>query len=120
MADTFPCVACGGPNEPEAGSTQMNCSYCGANLTIPAGLRRAAAPKAEVRPAKPAPAPRPEVEASDLLRQAQPVAAKALGAYVGWTWLRRMLPTCLTILVIGLCTCALLSAAPFILQSIGR
>jgi hypothetical protein len=116
MSDTFPCPACGAPNEPEAGAAQMTCSYCGANLTIPAEMRRAAPPKAEKTLPKATPIPRQEVDASEILRQAQPVAAKAWNAYASWMWIRRVLPTCLVILLIGLCVCAALTVLPFILN----
>jgi uncharacterized Zn finger protein (UPF0148 family) len=81
MTDTFPCPACGAPNNPEAGRVQMVCTYCGANLTIPAHLRTAAPSKVETKPPKAAPAPRQEMDASEILRQAQPVATKAWNAY---------------------------------------
>ncbi|MEW5938797.1 MAG: hypothetical protein AB1750_03990 [Chloroflexota bacterium] len=116
MTDTFPCPACGAPNDPIAGATQMTCSYCGANITIPASMRTSAPPKAERPPAMAAPAPRPEVEASEILRQAQPVAVKAWNAYAYWTWIRRALPTCLVVVLIGLCVCAALTVLPFFLN----
>ena len=116
----FPCPACGAPNEPEAGRAQMACSYCGANLTIPAALRTSAPPKVEIKPTKAAPTPRQEIDASELLRQAQPVVTKAWNTYAWWTWIRRALPACLVILAIGLCVCIILGASPFILNSIGR
>lgn len=108
MPDTFPCPACGAPNEPEAGAAQMTCSYCGANLSIPAALRRDAPPKAEQTPA-----PRQEVDASEFLRQAQPVVVKAWNAFAGWTWIRRALPACLVIVLVGLCACGLLALLPY-------
>ena len=116
MTDTFPCPACGAPNNPEAGRTQMACSYCGANLTVPAHLRTAAPPKVEIKPPKAAPAPLQEIDASEILRQAQPVATKAWNAYASWTWIRRALPACLVIVLIGLCACAALTALPFFLN----
>lgn len=114
MADTFPCIACGAPNVPEAGTAQMTCSYCGANLTIPAELRKSAPPRVEKTPAKVAPAPRQELDASELLRQAQPIATKAWNTYAWWTWIRRALPACLVIVLIGICICIILTALPFI------
>lgn len=115
MPDHFPCPACGAPNDPEAGASQMTCSYCGANLIIPASMRRAA-PKAERPPAPAASAPAPEIDASELLRKAQPVATQAWNAYASWTWIRRALPACLIIALIGVCACAALAIAPFLLQ----
>ncbi len=112
----FPCPACGAPNEPEAGRAQMACSYCGANLTIPASMRTSEKPKVESTPARVAPAPRQEMDTSELLRQAQPVATRAWNTFAWWTWIRRVLPTCLVIVLIGICICAILSALPFILN----
>ena len=116
MPSTFPCPACGAPNEPEAGQARMTCSYCGANLTIPASVRRAAPPKVEIKPPKAAPAPSLEKEAPDLLRKAEPIVTKAWNTYAAWTWIRRALPTCLVIVLIGLCVCAALTALPFFLN----
>jgi hypothetical protein len=56
------------------------------------------------------------VDASEVLRQAQPVAVKAWNAYALWTWIRRALPACLVIVLVGLCACGLLVAVPFILN----
>ena len=112
MTDTFPCTACGGPNEAVPGASQMACTYCGANLSIPKELRVPAKPKPAAKiqalPAKPTPSF--EKEAPDLLRKAQPIAIKAWNSYVYWTWLRRLLPTCLTIVVIGVLACVALGA----------
>ena len=120
MTPTFPCPACGAPNEPEAGRAQMKCAYCGANLTIPAALRRAAPPKVESTPVRAAPVPKVEAEASELLRKTQPAAIGAWNAYAAWTWIRRVLPACLIIVLIGLCACLILGASPFFLHSFGR
>lgn len=114
MTQTFPCAACGGPNEPEAGQTRMACTYCGANLTIPANLRVAAKPSAQIKPPKARPTSSPEIDAPDLLRKAQPFAIKAWNTYAYWTWLRWLVPTCLTILVIGFFICLALGALPFV------
>lgn len=114
MTDTFPCPACGAPNEPIAGAAQMACTYCGANLIIPTSMRKSAPPKVERPPTMAA--PRQEIDASELLRKAQPVATQAWNTYAYWTWIRRVLPTCLGIVVIGICICAILSALPFILN----
>ena len=112
----FPCPACGAPNVPEAGRAQMTCSYCGANLTIPASMRRDAPPKVERPPTMAAPAPRPEVDASELLRQAQPVVTQAWNTFAWWTWIRRILPTCLVIVLVGICACVIFAALPFIMN----
>jgi len=116
MTDTFPCPACGSPNNPEAGRTQMACSYCGANLTIPAALRTAAPPKVEKTTERAAPIPSLEKEAPDLLRKAQPIAIRAWNAYAYWTWIRRALPTCLVIILIGICLCVAFGVLPFFLN----
>jgi len=116
MNETFPCPACGGPNDPEAGQTRMMCTYCGANLTIPKEMRIPPKPKVESKPSKMAPTPNVEKEAPDLLRKAQPIAIKAWNTYVYWTWLRWMLPACLTILVIGFFICMALGALPFVIN----
>lgn len=116
MTDSFSCPACGAPNEPAAGAAQMACTYCGANLTIPPALRRAARPTVESTPAKVAPAATADVEASDLLRKAQPVAIGALNAYAAWTWVRNLLPACLVIVLVGLCACGLLTVLPIWLR----
>lgn len=120
MPETFPCPACGAPNEPVVGQARMMCAYCGANLTIPESLRTAAIPKVEKTPEKSVPTPRLEEEATELLRKAQPVAVKAWNTYAVWTQIRRALPTCLIVLLIALCGCAILSASPFIFNWIGR
>lgn len=114
--DTFPCNACGGPNEAIPGMSQMACTYCGANLSIPKELRVPAKPKPAVKTQTPPTRPSPsfEKEAPDLLRKARPIAVKAWNSYVYWTWLRRLLPACLTILVIGFFACLALGALPFV------
>lgn len=117
MEQTFPCTACGAPNEPEAGVTRMTCSYCGANLTIPEEMRIKAMPRVEKIPPKPRSTPTLEKEAPDLLRKAQPIAVKAWNAYAYWTWLRWLLPTCFSIVVIGFILCAMLGMLPFFINS---
>ena len=116
MTDTFPCTACGGPNEAIPGASQMACTYCGANLTIPSELRVQAKPKPAARTQAPAARPTPsfEKEAPDLLRKAQPFAIKAWNTYAYWTWLRWLIPTCITLVVVGVVICALLGALPFV------
>ena len=114
MTQTFSCSACGGPNEPIAGQSHISCSYCGANLTIPEVLRAKAKPTAKSTPPKQRPTPSLEKEAPDLLRKAQPVVVKAWNSYVYWTWLRRLIPACLTMLVISFFVCAAFGALPFV------
>lgn len=94
----------------------MACTYCGANLTIPEALRTKAKPKVESTPPKARPTPRLEQEAPDLLRKAQPIAIKAWNAYAYWTWLRWLIPTCLTVFVIVFLACLTLGALPFVLS----
>ena len=115
MTETFLCNSCGGPNEPAAGASRMACTYCGANLTIPADMRVKAKPAAEVMPPKARPTPSLEKEAPDLLRKAQPFAIKAWNTYALWTWVRWLLPACLTIVIAGFIVCALLGILPFVL-----
>ncbi len=112
----FNCIACGAPNDPEAGSSRMACSYCGANLTIPEHLRTKAMPKVEKTSPKPKPVFNPEIDAPDLLRKAEPIAIKAWNLYAGWTWLRWLLPTCLTLFVVGIILCVALGALPFMFR----
>ena len=112
---TFSCSACGAPNKPEAGTSRMACTYCGTNLTIPENLQTAARPRVEKISSKAKPVIRLEKEAPDLLRKAEPIARKAWNLYAGWTWLRWLLPTCLTLFVIGCIACVALGALPSVL-----
>ena len=93
----------------------MGCTYCGANLTIPVEMRVKAKPTAEVKPPKVKPSLSLEKEAPDLLRKAQPFVIKAWNTYAAWTWIRWLLPTCLTLLVVGFVVCAVLGVLPFVL-----
>jgi hypothetical protein len=93
----------------------MACTYCGANLAIPANLRIKAKPTVEVKPSITRPASSFEKEAPELIRKAQPIAIKAWNAYAIWTWVRWLLPTCLVVLVVGFIVCALLGLLPFVL-----
>ncbi|MBN8656977.1 MAG: hypothetical protein J0M11_14665 [Anaerolineae bacterium] len=115
MTESFPCTACGGPNEAIAGESQMACTYCGANLSIPKELRVKAKPAARVTTPRAKPTIRLEKEAPDLLRKAQPVITKAWNSYVYWTWLRWLLPTCLMLVVVGFVICSVLGVLPFFL-----
>ena len=114
MTQTFPCIACGAPNEPAAGRSRMACAYCGANLTIPESLRVKAKPTAAVKPLKVEPSPSFEDEAADILRKAQPIAVKAWNTYAYWTWIRRLLPTCLVITFVSFLICIALGTLPFL------
>lgn len=93
----------------------MPCAYCGANLTIPEAMRTDK-PKAGAgkKPPSARPAPSLENEAADILRKVQPIAVKAWNAYAYWTWIRRLLPACAIIVVVGLIVCAALGALPFV------
>lgn len=114
MTQTFHCTGCGAPNKPEAGQTSMACAYCGITLTIPEELRTRATPRVEKIQSKATPAVSLEKEAPELLRKAQPLAIKAWNMYAYWTWVRWVLPTCLTIFVVGFFICMALGALPFV------
>lgn len=114
QSSSITCPACGASSDPEDGTTHMACTYCGTNLTIPSHLRTKAIPKVEKAPSKVKTVSIPEIDAPDLIRKAQPVAIKAFNLYAYWTWLRWLLPACLTIFIIGFILCALLGALPFV------
>lgn len=116
MTQTLACPACGAPNEPQMGAIRISCAYCGANLTIPEHLRAMPKVSAEEMPTKTRPVPSPEIDAADLLRKAQPVAIGAWNLFAAWTWLRRLVPACLIILVLFFLLCIALGALPFILN----
>ncbi|MBM4426760.1 MAG: hypothetical protein FJ031_05930 [Chloroflexi bacterium] len=111
MTQTFPCPACGAPNEPEAGSIRMTCAYCGANLTIPTPLRTKPKATAANLPPEQKAIPVPEIDAADVIRKAQPIAIGAWNLYARWTWIRWLFPTCLTIFILG---CVALGLIPLI------
>ncbi|MBK9782246.1 MAG: hypothetical protein IPP55_19790 [Anaerolineales bacterium] len=116
MSETFPCNACGGPNEPAAGVIRMACTYCGANLTIPENLRRKQQPAAQVKPKATGSTSSFIKEAPDLLNKVQPFAIKAWKTYAAWTWIRWLLPACLSMLAIGFFICVLIGAVPIVLR----
>lgn len=93
----------------------MACSYCGANLTIPEHLRTKAMPKMENISSKASPIPTPEIDTSDILRKAQPIAIKAWNLFAAWTWLRWLIPACLILVVVGIILCVALGSLPFVL-----
>ena len=112
---TFNCPACGGPNQPEAGQSRMACTYCSANLVIPEALRVKTIPREEKMPPQSQPAIGiPDVDASKVMRQAQPILTRAWNLYAYWTWLRWLFPACLVILVIGILICITLGLIPAI------
>lgn len=117
MTDTqaIICSACGGASEPEAGRTHMSCTYCGAAVTIPESMRVKIAPSQKVQ-AQEIKFQQPEIDPSELLRKAQPVALRAFNLYALWTWARWILPTCLTIFIASIVICLLFGALPFILR----
>ena len=92
----------------------MTCTYCGTNLTIPSHLRTKSIPTVERTSSKAGTVSIPEIDAPDLMRKAQPIAIKAFNLYAYWTWIRWLLPACLTILVVGFILCAILGALPFV------
>jgi hypothetical protein len=116
MTESLTCPACGAPNDPAAGTSQMACTYCGANLTIPVELQKPPTFKVGIPPAKVAPAKSLKEDAPELLRKSQPIAVKAWNTFAYWTWIRRALPACLVIVLIAICVCVVLSALPFFLN----
>ena len=113
---TFNCTACGAPNYPEAGKSQMACTYCGTNIIVPQKIRIKATPRVNPTLLKEKPVPGPEKEAADLLRKAQPVAIKAWNLYAYWTWVRWLIPTCLVILLVSIVLCVALGAVPIFIN----
>ncbi|NWF65469.1 MAG: hypothetical protein HXY38_14325 [Chloroflexi bacterium] len=101
MNKTFSCSACGGTNKPQTGTSRMACAYCGANLNIPAHLQSAATPSVEEKLQEAKTSLSLENEAVNVLRQAQPIAARAWNAFIFWNWLRWLLPACLTLIALG-------------------
>lgn len=100
MIQTFPCSACGAPNQPVAGAMRMACEYCGATLTIPESMRIKAMPKVEKSFPKTESVPSLNIDAPEILRKSQPIAMRAWNLFAMWTWLRWLLPTCLTIFIV--------------------
>ena len=94
----------------------MACTYCGVNLTIPTAMRRKAIPGKI--PGKTEAGSGPKMEASEILRTAQPIAIRAWNLYALWTRIRWLIPTCLTILMIGVVFCALAGLLPILLNSL--
>ncbi len=116
MKNDLPCPACGAPNPPEADRTHMACAYCGANLVIPKVLQRKSIP--EKNTLKPESSPGADIEAGDILRKVQPLAIRAWNLYALWTWVRRVLPSCLILFAVGIILCLITSTLPFILNAI--
>jgi len=111
------CLACGAPSEPEAGKTHMPCAYCGTTLTIPESFRTKTVTRQKA-PAKEAKFQQLEIDPSDLLRKAQPIAHRAFNLYALWTWVRWLLPACLTVFIVLIVLCLFLGAIPVILKLI--
>ena len=88
--------------------------YCGANLTIPKEMRKAGRPVVTKKPPENANRDILQKDASDIPRKAQPIAVRAWNAYAYWTWIRWLLPACLTLLAIGFIVCSLLGLLPFV------
>jgi hypothetical protein len=117
---TIICPACGAPSDPEPGKTHMPCAYCGTTLTIPESLRTKTVPL-QNNTAKETEFYQPGIDPSDFLRKAQPIALRAFNLYAVWTWVRQLLPTCLTIsiaFVVFIVLCLVLGALPIILKLI--
>ena len=87
-------------------------TYCGTNLTIPEHLRTKAIPRAGKIPAQLKPIEVPEIDASEGIRKAQPIAIRAWNLYAYWTWLRLFFPACLTTAIVSIAACLLLGALP--------
>jgi len=117
MTQTFSCPACGAPNQPATGQTMMACVYCGANLTIPEHLRTTDQVRAEEMSPKRRPVSSPEIDAAEFIRKAQPVAIGAWNLFALWTWIRRLIPTCLILSIVFFVLCIALGALPFIMNS---
>ena len=109
------CPACGGPNEPPPGAVRMACTFCGTNLNIPEEMQIKANRVAETPKARPV-TTAPQIDAPDLLRKTQPIAIGAWNAYARWTWLRRLLPGCLIVLVVLCLACVALGGVPLLLR----
>jgi hypothetical protein len=92
----------------------MACTYCGANLTIPERLRIKIIPKAEKTSAPPQKIDVIEVDASQVLRKAQPILTGAWNVYAYGTLARWVLPACLTLVVVILLICAALGLFPIL------
>jgi len=110
------CPACGAPNTPKAGMVHMTCDYCGVTLTIPEHLRTQAMPKMEKFPSKAKTVSSPITDAPDLIRMAQPIAIRAFNIFALWTWIRRVLPTCLVMFLLSILLCAAFAALPILLK----
>lgn len=100
MTQTFPCPACGAPNQAGAGLDFMPCAYCGRNLTIPKRLRRKPLPKTEKNVEKTESSRPVEVEAANILRKSQPIAIRLWNLFALWTWLKWLIPTCFMIFAV--------------------
>jgi DNA-directed RNA polymerase subunit RPC12/RpoP len=116
MTQTFSCIACGAPNEPETNASRMACTFCGTNLTIPEHLRTKPQPKIEKNFKKTESSRPVEIEAVEVLRKSQPIAIRAWNLFAAWTWLRWLIPTCLTIFIFGMIACVIFGVLPFIIK----
>ena len=104
---TFPCPACGGPVQPEAGEAHMPCPYCGTLVNIPDALQIKTASLGTEASSSTNPTyvpPPPNNEISDVIREVAPLAAGAVAA-VGFgvaarRFARRVLPACLVVLLL--------------------
>ena len=106
-ATTFPCPACGGPVQVEAGEAHLPCPYCGTLVNIPDALQIKTSPvgtQASSSAILTYVPPPPNNEISDVIREVAPLAAGAVAA-VGFgmaarRFARRILPACLVILLL--------------------
>lgn len=96
----------------------MTCAFCGVMLPIPENLRIKEMPKVENAPPKQGQTQALEKEAAEFFRKAEPIAVGAWNLYAAWTWLRWLLPTCWTIVVIGFFLCLGLGFLPLVIRSL--
>lgn len=116
MAQTFSCSACGGPNEAIPNASRMACTFCGTNLTIPRDLQISSPGKVESNFKQTEQARPIEIDAAEVLRKSQPIAIKAWNLFAMWTWLRWLVPTCITVIIFGIIACVVFGMLPFIIN----
>ncbi len=102
---SFSCIACGGPNEPEAGTSRMACTYCGIMLTIPDALQTRSKPKVVQPASEKITGTHLEINAPEILRKTQPIALGAWNLFALWSLTKRILPACLVFFILGIVAC---------------
>jgi|GEM_PF-798472 len=113
--NSFSCAACGGPNEPEAGTSHMACTYCGSKLTIPHAMRTKSESKDTQPTSQKITGTHVEINAPEILRRVRPVALGAWNLLAFWNLTKRILPACLVILLLGIVVCFALGFLPIFL-----